>query len=204
MRGAAWVYGCTRDQALRLGGDVAFADCIERAFYNAYIGSMNTRDIETENNRTPVKLVLPFDSYAPLTANERGRKVGGFQIMSDGSFYGCCACIASAGIGMVPEFALMQNDDGIVLNLYYDGAATFATKGGQTATLTKRPHIPTTTAQRRSPSPMRHFPSVARTASVCVSWTTRLQAEIMLQSKRSALGSQLRNHITIKKGRSVA
>ena len=129
-------------QALRLDGDVAFADCIERAFYNAYIGSMNTRDIKTVSDKTPVQLVLPFDSYAPLTANARGRKVGGFQVMSDGSFYGCCACIAAAGIGMMPEFALMQNEAGIVLNVYYAGSATFATKGGQTATLAQKTSYP--------------------------------------------------------------
>ena len=129
-------------QVLRLTGDVAFADCIETAFYNAYIGSMNTGDYLTVSDKTPVTLVLPFDSYAPLTAAARGRKVGGFQVMADGSFYGCCACIASAGIGMMPEFALMQNDDGIVLNTYYNGAATFTTASGKKITLTQKTAYP--------------------------------------------------------------
>lgn len=129
-------------QVLRLSGDVEFADCIETSFYNAYIGTLNTKDIETVSDKTPVKFVLPFDSYSPLTAGGRGRKVGGFQIMADGSFYGCCACIGAAGVGMMPEFALMQTEDGIVLNTYYDGSATFTTKGGKTATLTQKTAYP--------------------------------------------------------------
>ena len=129
-------------QALRLSGDPVFADSIDTAFYNAYLGSLNTKDILTVSDKTPVQLVLPFDSYSPLTAGRRGRKVGGFQIMADQSFYGCCACIGSAGIGMVPQFAVMQNDNGLVLNTYYNGKATVTMANGKTVTLTEETAYP--------------------------------------------------------------
>ena len=129
-------------QVLRLSGDAMYADTIERAFYNAYMGAMNTKEIETVSDKTPERCVLPFDSYSPLTAGGRGRKVGGFKIMRDNSFYGCCACIGAAGVGMMPEFALMKDENGIVLNVYYEGAATFATLGGQTATLSQKTAYP--------------------------------------------------------------
>ncbi|MBQ9760371.1 MAG: glycoside hydrolase family 127 protein [Clostridia bacterium] len=133
-------------EMLRLTGDVTFADHIERAFYNAYNGALNTKDMFTTESNMPIAGVtpglLPFDSYSPLTVSKRGRQVGGFQVMADGSFYGCCACIGSAGIGMMPQFAVMQNDNGIVVNQYYDGATTFTTKGGQTATLAQATAYP--------------------------------------------------------------
>jgi DUF1680 family protein len=129
-------------QMLRLTGDATFADHIERAFYNAYNGALNTKEIPPVSEKTPVVDVLPFDSYSPSTVSKRGRQVGGFQVMYDGSFYGCCACIGSAGIGMMPQFATMQNDSGVVLNLYYDGSVSFATKGGQTATIAMKTAYP--------------------------------------------------------------
>ncbi len=130
-------------QMLRLTGDVTFADHVERAFYNAYNGALNIKEIPTvDPEKTPVVDVLPFDSYSPSTVSKRGRQVGGFQVMYDGSFYGCCACIGSAGIGMMPQFALMQNDDGIVVNAYYNGSSTFTTKGGKTATLAQKTAYP--------------------------------------------------------------
>ena len=129
-------------QVLRLSGDPLFADCIDTAFYNAYVGALNTKDCKTGHEKSNVMEVLPFDSYSPLTAGRRGRKVGGFKVMADGSAYGCCACIGSAGIGMMPGFALMQNEGGIVLNTYYDGAVTFTTAGGAKATLTQKTAYP--------------------------------------------------------------
>lgn len=129
-------------QVLRLSGDPAFADCIETSFYNAYMGTLNSKDIPTVSNKTPVQRVLPFDSYSPLTAGRRGVKVGGFQVMADGDFYGCCACIGAAGVGMFPEFSLMKTEGGIVLNSYYEGETAFVTRGGQKAKMTQKTAYP--------------------------------------------------------------
>lgn len=119
-----WMKFCT--QLLYLTGDVTFADQIEQSMYNAYMGSLNTEGkvpggLPFDTHPQLVKEILPFDSYSPLVPGTRGRKVGGFQIMSDNTYYGCCACIASAGIGMVSRAMIMRDDKGIYLNLFEKG-----------------------------------------------------------------------------------
>jgi hypothetical protein len=74
---------------------------------------------------------LPFDSYTPLTVGTRGRQIGGRQLMSDMHYYGCCACIGSAGIGLVHKMQLLSTADGFAYNLYLDGAVTSVTPAGQ-------------------------------------------------------------------------
>ncbi len=108
---------------LELSGDVAFADCIEQSYYNAYVGAMNTHRVPYSDfpKEKDVPQVLPFDSYSPLVAGRRGRRVGGYGIFPDGSFYGCCACIGAAGAGIIPRVALLRNDNRLVLNYYEQG-----------------------------------------------------------------------------------
>lgn len=104
-----WLKFC--NQALCISGDSRFADEMERAVYNAMLGSINY-DKHSGNGG------FPFDSYSPLLFNTRLTGVGGCQVMSDGSSYGCCACIGSAGTGIIPKFSAMLRKDGIALNLY--------------------------------------------------------------------------------------
>lgn len=108
---------------LELSGDVVFADAIEQSFYNAYLGAFNTeRALYSDFPKQPdVPQVLPFDSYSPLTADRRGRKVGGYNIFPDGTFYGCCACIGAAGSGIMPRFALLRKKQGVAVNYYERG-----------------------------------------------------------------------------------
>lgn len=73
---------------------------------------------------------LPFDSYSPLTAGTRGNGVGGLQVMSDKHYYGCCACIGSAGIGLIPRLQLMRSRRGFAMNLYIDGEVSTETPRG--------------------------------------------------------------------------
>ena len=117
---------------LELSGEAAFADAIEQSYYNAYVGSFNTHRVPSFNNRKEkeVPQVLPFDSYSPLTADRRGRKVGGYGLFSDGTFYGCCACIGAAGAGIIPRFALLHSKDGITLNYYERGEICTQTPNG--------------------------------------------------------------------------
>ncbi len=118
---------------LELTGDVAFADAIEQSFYNSYLGSFNTDRVPfSDYPRQPdVPQVLPFDSYSPLTADRRGRKVGGYNVFPDGSFYGCCACIAAAGSGIMPRFALLKSSAGLTLNFYEQGLLNTQTPSGK-------------------------------------------------------------------------
>ena len=68
-----------------------------------------------------VHVDLPFDSYSPLTAGTRGNGIGGLKLMSDNHYYGCCACIGAAGLGLVPKMALLKTEKGFAMNLYIDG-----------------------------------------------------------------------------------
>ncbi len=108
-----------------LTGEGKYADAFETSLYNAYLGSINTEKVIEpmllENHPDWCIEPLPFDSYSPLTAGTRGNGIGGLRLMSDNHYYGCCACIGAAGLGLVPMMALMNTERGITLNLYIDG-----------------------------------------------------------------------------------
>lgn len=123
-------------QLTLLTGDAKFADAFETSLYNAYLGAINTEKVIEPTIRAQHPNLhlepLPFDSYSPLTAGTRGNGVGGFQIMADGHYYGCCACIGSAGGGLVPKMHLLATKNGLALNLYIAGSAQSRTPQGQT------------------------------------------------------------------------
>lgn len=106
-------------------GNSKYADAFEISLYNAYLGSLNTeKEIEPYIMREYPQLniePLPFSSYSPLVANTRGNDIGGFRIMSDNHYYGCCACIGSAGVGLVPKMQFLTTEHGFVMNLYING-----------------------------------------------------------------------------------
>ena len=118
-----------------LTGDTRYVDAFEISFYNAYLGAINTEKIIDPSvlAEHPDWIVepLPFDSYSPLTAGRRGRKIGGLQRMSDMHYYGCCACIGSAGIGILPMIQLCSSDDGVAVNLFINGRASSKTPQGR-------------------------------------------------------------------------
>lgn len=122
-----------------LSGDSKYVEAFERSFYNAYLGSLNTEEIidsvVKEKHNEMVAEPLPFDSYSPLTAGTRGNGIGGFEVMSDGHYYGCCACIGSAGIGLVPKMQLLGYSDGLAVNLYIDGDVSAITPEKNNITL---------------------------------------------------------------------
>ncbi|MBQ2734840.1 MAG: glycoside hydrolase family 127 protein [Clostridia bacterium] len=126
-----WMKYCSR--LLRLTGERVFADCMEQSFYNAYLGAVNTEHCEcacvrekfaaVQKNADLQHTYLPFDSYSPLTPDRRGRAVGGLQFLSDHSYYGCCACIGAAGVGVFLSHAVMKTEDGIAVNFYEKGVS---------------------------------------------------------------------------------
>lgn len=139
-----WMKLCL--QMLRLTGDATFADCMEQTFFNAYLGSFNTYGNEVksetrsqlsqiEEEKRPIPQILPFDSYSPLIAGTRGRKVGGYKVMEDKSFYGCCACIGAAGTGVIPKANILRSAEGFALNFYFPGKISVVTPQGQTMTI---------------------------------------------------------------------
>ncbi len=123
-------------QMLCLTGDPLYADEIEHSALNALNGAVNTEGRE-EN------MGLPFDSYSPLLAQKRGRKVGGLQYMENKtSYYGCCACIGAAGTAMMPNVNVLLSRAGFAVNFYLPGKTEIPTPAGQTCTLTTETEYP--------------------------------------------------------------
>lgn len=116
---------------LELSGDSAFADCIEQSYYNNYFGAMNIHRVPVSHEEyDDLPQVLPFDSYSPLTADRRGRQVGGYNFFPDKTYYGCCACISAAGAGVIPQIVVMRRAGGIALNYYEAGVIETLTPAG--------------------------------------------------------------------------
>ena len=115
-----------QERLLRLTGEEEYMNAIERATYNALYGSINIYDCKQFCDDDQMYVDgLPFDSYSPLIGHARGVGIGGYKKFSDGGFYGCCACIGAAGIGLFPLIAVMQFNDGIVFNTYHNGSVQY-------------------------------------------------------------------------------
>lgn len=114
--------------------DSRYVDAFETSMYNAYLGSINTEKViePTILEEHPDWCIepLPFDSYSPLTAGTRGVGIGGLKLMSDNHYYGCCACIGAAGLGLIPQMALVNTNKDITLNLFIDGCMQTLTPYG--------------------------------------------------------------------------
>ena len=117
-------------------GNVSYVDRIEKSAFNALYGSINTKNekgfsIEDGEFLDPVI----FDSYSPLYNNRRGFVTGGFKRFRTGGFYGCCACIGSAGTGIFPLIGALKSDTGIVINEAFEGVINTTTPHGNKVTL---------------------------------------------------------------------
>lgn len=112
-------------------GDIQYIERIEHSGLNALWGSLNTEWNESYSSVVAKQVApLPFDSYSPLVYDKRGKEVGGFKIMEDGSNYGCCACIAAAGVALMPLLAVLKDDNGFTLNYYFAGNIQSKTQSG--------------------------------------------------------------------------
>ena len=128
-----WMKFCF--QLLSITGNPVFADEIEKSAYNALLGSINF-ELDMRNGG------LPFDSYSPLLFNTRLRGVGGKKIMADGTYYGCCACIGSAGTGIIGRSAVMLKENGIVINLFEKAKITTKTPSGKELSVSMETEYP--------------------------------------------------------------
>lgn len=127
-----WMKLCAK--LLALTKDPRFADCMEKSFYNAYLGSLNTehrlspyirrRYMEKLGMDHICDTFLPVDSYSPLLSGNRGVTVGGLQLLPDRSYYGCCASIAPAGVGVFLNSMVTADESGITVNFFEEGVAT--------------------------------------------------------------------------------
>ncbi len=134
-----WMKFCSK--LLGLTGDPAFADEMERSFYNAYLGSLNVEEKECPSTYEKYVVVngfshvvstfLALDSYSPLIPGKRGQKTGGTQLLTDHSYYGCCACIGAAGLGVFAQNAVMTDGEGLIVHFFEEGTAALTYKGVQ-------------------------------------------------------------------------
>lgn len=133
-------------QLLRLTGDPFYAEHMEKALYNCVLGAINTEKVTRALNlilHLDVDTAaytngcgMPFDSYSPMLPGIRGRSVGGMQPLTGGGYYGCCAAIGAAGLGVFGISAVMKHTDGIAVNQYLNG--TFRVDGDVTLKVTTR------------------------------------------------------------------
>ncbi|MBE6732667.1 MAG: hypothetical protein E7561_01550 [Ruminococcaceae bacterium] len=125
-----WMKLC--DKLYKLSGEAIFAEEIERSYYNAYLGAVNDQK-KVSNDRCfisysslcgikeAVPSFLPFDSYSPLLVGKRGIKTGGAQMLRDGTYFGCCACIAGAGVGSFINSSVVKNESTVIINQFING-----------------------------------------------------------------------------------
>ena len=136
-----WMRLCAK--LLLLTGDSRYYDHIERTGYNALYGAVNTHRLPQYDRQSKSFMpALPFDSYSPLTYGRRGAGIGGLKRFSFGGFYGCCACIASAGIALLPLTAVLKAADGVYVNAMFSGRTAFYTADGKRAELAARSDYP--------------------------------------------------------------
>lgn len=119
-------------------GEMRYLEELERAAFNALYGAVNTQGStcgpETTFDEVIYRQVYDyatkqrngigqiFDSYSPLRSGIRGRAVGGFKSMEDGTAYcGCCIAIGAAGTALVPVAAAREIENGIEIGMYLPG-----------------------------------------------------------------------------------
>lgn len=133
-------------QVSLLTGEAKYVDAFETSLYNAYLGAINTEQVieQTLLEEHPEWSIefLPFDSYSPLTAGTRGNGIGGLKLMSDNHYYGCCACIGAAGLGLVSKLALLTTEKGFAINLFIHGSMETVTATGNKLTLHMETNYP--------------------------------------------------------------
>lgn len=115
-----------------LTGEEKYAARMEVSAWNALYGSLNTRNLAQYSVKDKEWMdSLPFDSYAPLYNSSRGRAIGGFKRFSFGGYYGCCACIASAGIALLPLCAAVYGEKEIYISFFPKGTLSGKTPKGR-------------------------------------------------------------------------
>ena len=116
---------------LCLTGESVYADWIEQSAYNALYASVNypnNKEIDFIPDSVE-KHALPFDSYSPLVYNRRGIVPGGYKLLNDNTYYGCCASIGAFGLGLIPQTSVMKGENGFVFHIFEDGEINALWKG---------------------------------------------------------------------------
>ncbi len=188
-----WMRVCAR--LLMLTGDSRYYTFLERTGYNALYGAVNLHGQNLYDRHTKTFWgALPFDSYSPLTGGRRGQGLGGLKTFAFGGYYGCCACIASAGIALMPLTAVMQGRDGLYVNALFSGRVNFRTAEGKAVTLSARSAYPREGSMRltvSSDGPV-HFALMLRIPAFD-------STEILLNGERVDPGTPEKGYVRLEK-----
>lgn len=124
-------------------GDAKYMNRFEISGYNALYGSLNTEMNKQMSMFTKEYVDAgAFDSYSPLYMNTRGRGIGGYCSFASGGYNGCCLAIGACGIALMPLSAVMQNDEKVFVNLFFDGNAVVKDKNGKSVNLAIKTDYP--------------------------------------------------------------
>lgn len=119
-----------------LTGDSKYIDRFEISGYNALYGSLNTeRNKQLNMWEKKYYEAMAFDSYSPLYMNTRGRGIGGQMLFASGGYYGCCLAIGACGIALMPQTVVMQGEEGVYVNMLFNGSAAVKAKDGKEVAL---------------------------------------------------------------------
>lgn len=140
-----WIKLCIN--LLKLTGKEQYANLAEKSAWNALRGAVNTKQVlfdfdsvEKYRGRFQNEINginergLPFDSYSPLLPGFRGKGVGGLKQMKNHAYYGCCACIGCAGVGLFSDASVLATQNGFVFNFYLSGKIKVKNSLGETLT----------------------------------------------------------------------
>lgn len=132
-----WMKLCL--QIYRLTGDIKYIECIEKSYYNAMLGAVNTELAEN------AVCVFPFDSYSPVMIGQRGtgmeNGMGGLKDIGD-TYYGCCAAIGAMGLGIIPNISVMAENTGYVFNFYESGSISLKDSTGKILNINEKTNYP--------------------------------------------------------------
>jgi len=103
-------------QLFRLTGEVKYADAIEKAYYNALLGSMSRDGAQ-------------WAKYTPLT----GQRLPGSEQCGMG--LNCCEASGPRGLFLFPFYAVTKREEGLQVNYYVDGKYELLTPQKQRATI---------------------------------------------------------------------
>lgn len=95
-------------QLLRLTGEAKYADAVEKAYYNALLGSMSSDGFH-------------WAKYTPLT----GQRLPGSEQCGMG--LNCCEASGPRGLFNFPFYAVTETNEGVQVNYYVDGEYTLKT-----------------------------------------------------------------------------
>lgn len=115
---ASWIKYCAK--IYLVFDKIEAIDCIEKAYYNVILGTVDY----------DCHFGLPFFSYSPCGCTCRTDVYSGGAHIGD-TFYSCCVAMGNAALGLVPQLSVIGREDGVSLNMYFNGRVAAATPQGQ-------------------------------------------------------------------------